>query len=117
MSIPKPKSKPTLTLPSSAFLPLPSTPKRDYPLKIIDSHVHLWTSQQLDEKMILWPKREKLDFPHDLKFYSAVSGRGRELLGGGKGELEGFIFVQVSLEVLRGGNAEEDGRISESGQL
>ncbi|GAA5820372.1 hypothetical protein JCM11251_005600 [Rhodosporidiobolus azoricus] len=98
---PPPRRPPKLDLRAFQAPPPRAQNKREYPLAIIDTHIHLWTAEQLEEGKIKWPvesDREQLSGPHELRDYDSVVQEGMRKVGGGKSEWGGVVFVQAEAE-------------------
>ncbi|GAA5931913.1 hypothetical protein JCM3775_000076 [Rhodotorula graminis] len=80
----------------------PTTPRRNFPRHLVDTHMHLWTHEQLATGSVKWPTNEgglpQLVGPHELAAYGAVVNGGIKLVGGGKSEFRGVVFVQAEAE-------------------
>ncbi|KPV74726.1 uncharacterized protein RHOBADRAFT_44246 [Rhodotorula graminis WP1] len=74
----------------------PTTPRRNFPRHLVDTHMHLWTHEQLATGSVKWPTNEgglpQLVGPHELAAYGAVVNGGIKLVGGGKSEFRGVVF-------------------------
>lgn len=96
LSAPKGKKRPPPKLPPSAFALPTLPPKRLDPARIIDSHIHLWTNDQLDSGNVPWPREheyQQLRQEHTLQHYSQVVEGGVKRLGKST-KFEGAVFVQ-----------------------
>lgn len=108
------QKRPPPKLPASAFnIPTLLPRKRLSPAGLIDTHIHLWTREQLDSNHVIWPLHEStnsvLAREHTLEQYGDVVGGGVGLVGeGGKVKFEGAVFVQG--EVLSSGLQSTEGR-------
>lgn len=87
-----------------AFQAPPTPSRRNHPDGLVDTHIHLWTQEQLATGRIKWPVREgglpQLSGPHELDAYGAVVEGGMQLVGGGKSEYRGVVFVQAECVLL-----------------
>ncbi|GAA5985764.1 hypothetical protein JCM11641_006199 [Rhodosporidiobolus odoratus] len=111
MNIPpmqNPRRPPKLDL--RGFQAPPSAPtRRTHPSTVIDSHIHLWTQHQLEQRNITWPKQgahQQLSGPHEMEGFATVVAEGMRGLGGGKSKWEGVVYVQA--EAVHD-DADEDG--------
>ena len=82
-----------------AFQHAPTPARRAFPRAVLDTHIHLWTPDQLATGSVKWPTQEgglpQLAGPHELSAYGAVVEGGIQLVGGGKSEFKGVVFVQA----------------------
>ena len=91
--------RPHPKLPASAFVTAALPPRRTSPRTILDSHIHLFTEEQIASGNIAWPAQkgahEALSQPHSLAFYSELTrhASSSSLLP----PLEGFVFVQAEV--------------------
>ncbi|BGP16246.1 hypothetical protein JCM10213_007687 [Rhodosporidiobolus nylandii] len=85
-----------------AFQSAPSLPaRRLYPSSILDTHIHLWTAEQLESGGVKWPKESgpaQLSGPHELEDFGKVVEEGLKLVAGGKAGWEGVVYVQTEAE-------------------
>ncbi|GAA5840204.1 hypothetical protein JCM9279_002309 [Rhodotorula babjevae] len=85
-----------------AFQGAPTPARRHFPRHVLDTHIHLWTPDQLASGSVKWPVQEgglpQLAGPHELEAYGAVVVGGIQLVGGGKSEFKGVVFVQAEAE-------------------
>ncbi|KAL8286257.1 hypothetical protein RQP46_004745 [Phenoliferia psychrophenolica] len=94
--------RPHPTLPKLAFAPPTALPaRRTMPRSIIDTHIHLFTSDQISANHITWPAEkaahDPLHQPHELAFYQSVTERAASS-GLLVSPLEGFVFVQAEVK-------------------
>ncbi|SCZ88365.1 BZ3500_MvSof-1268-A1-R1_Chr2-1g04363 [Microbotryum saponariae] len=96
-------------LPSSAFAPAPVVARRAYPQRILDTHVHLWTTEQLDQGNITWPptcSNALNDGAHSLEGeYAPAVLKGVKMVGRHV-EAVGCVYVQAE---YKHDDAEKDG--------
>ncbi|ORY81740.1 hypothetical protein BCR35DRAFT_303869 [Leucosporidium creatinivorum] len=97
LSAPKSKKRPPPKLPPSAFALPTLPPKRLHPHSIIDTHIHLWTNDQLESGNVAWPTKsqfQQLRDEHTLQQYQQVVQGGVERVGPNLA-FEGAVFVQA----------------------
>jgi hypothetical protein len=76
--------------------------RRAYPLGLIDAHIHLWTSKQLEDGDMQWQREcgdgddlKQLSGPHDLEAYARITKDAMPLFTEGKSQHTGVIYVQA----------------------
>lgn len=74
--------------------------RRAYPLGLIDAHIHLWTSKQLEDGDMQWQREcdddlKQLGGPHELEAYAQITKDAMPLFAGGKSQHAGVIYVQA----------------------
>lgn len=78
--------------------------RRAYPLGLIDAHIHLWTSKQLEDGDMQWQRecgdddddlKKQLSGPHELEAYARITKEAMSLFAEGKSQHTGVIYVQA----------------------
>ncbi|GAA5972912.1 hypothetical protein JCM21900_002866 [Sporobolomyces salmonicolor] len=97
-----PPKRPPPKLDFRALQAPPAATRRTTPRQLIDSHIHLYTSEQLESGKVVWPKKDggsaQLSGAHELADYGRVSKEGIERVAGGTIEFAGVVFVQAEAE-------------------
>ncbi|GAA5858060.1 hypothetical protein JCM1840_001023 [Sporobolomyces johnsonii] len=97
-----PPRRPPPKLDFRALQAPPAVTRRTTPRQLIDSHIHLYTSEQLETGKVAWPKKDgafaQLSGAHELPHYGRVIAEGIERVAGGKMEFAGVVFVQAEAE-------------------
>ncbi|GAA5864565.1 hypothetical protein JCM8547_005582 [Rhodosporidiobolus lusitaniae] len=104
------RAPPKLDLRAFQAPPAAAALQRNYPSSVLDTHLHLWTAEQLEGGRFKWPREEgkpaQLSGPHELLDYGRVTAEGLKSVGGGKTKWEGAVYVQA--EAVHG-DEDEDG--------
>jgi len=90
---------PKLDLRAFQSPPAASSSRRNYPQALIDSHIHLWTSQQLENGQMVWPTQEvgvkQLSGAHEMESYQKITEQGIKGFANGQSSYGGVVFVQA----------------------
>ncbi|CEQ39690.1 SPOSA6832_01243 [Sporobolomyces salmonicolor] len=94
-----PPKRPPPKLDFRALQAPPAATRRTTPRQLIDSHIHLYTSEQLESGKVVWPMKDggpaQLSGAHELADYGRVSKEGIKRVAGGTIEFAGVVFVQA----------------------
>ncbi|GAA5901135.1 uncharacterized protein JCM6883_004765 [Sporobolomyces salmoneus] len=79
-----------------------SSSRRLCPRSLIDSHIHLWTKQQLDNGQMVWPTQEggleQLRGAHEMTNYQSITSEGIKQFAKGQSQFDGVVFVQAEVK-------------------
>lgn len=73
--------------------------RRLHPRSLLDSHIHLWTRQQLGNGQMAWPTKpggvEQLRGAHEMRDYDRITRNGIQRFAGAQARFSGVVFVQA----------------------
>ncbi|GAA5983585.1 hypothetical protein JCM5350_004875 [Sporobolomyces pararoseus] len=76
--------------------------RRLFPRSLIDSHIHLWTKEQLQNGSIEWPSKEggveQLSGPHQIEHYQRITTEGIQSFAAGQSSFSGVVYVQAEVK-------------------
>ena len=96
---PSQRRPPKLDLRAFQSPPAASSSRRNYPQALIDSHIHLWTKEQLENSQMVWPTQQggvkQLSGAHEMESYQKITEQGIKGFANGQSSYEGVVFVQA----------------------
>ncbi|GAA5952463.1 hypothetical protein JCM3765_001978 [Sporobolomyces pararoseus] len=76
--------------------------RRLFPRSLVDSHIHLWTREQLQNGSIEWPSKEggveQLSGPHEMEHYQRITTDGIKKFAGDQSRFGGVVYVQAEVK-------------------